>query len=393
MSGTVAIAVMVVVWLFVLAPLALRGQKPIRRTNKAFDETRVVYEGGSGELPRATRPRWSRRDIRPETPQPAVEAEEIDPEDILIDDSPRRTTVTAEPVVDEVDGDVVRELEPARNTQADAAVDEDTSDEDTSDAELTANDEDEQALSVDTVAAKAPAAEDSVSEESAVEAETDEVEEDTPVAEDAYEFDSSYTGPSDLLHPAAHYEDADEVSEAEAPADDTVEHEVEATDEDREFAASRRGRGWYDPEADANLAHARYQRRQRTTIGLGVAVLLGVVLGVVAGGWAWLWSVAAVLLTVLYLSALRKQVRAEQQLRQHRLRHLRRARLGVRTDRDEEMGVPERLRHPGAVVLDMDDESPDFEYLDTRDVSADFYDDYYDEYETAYNGGQPRRVS
>ncbi|WKD61646.1 hypothetical protein CCICO_08155 [Corynebacterium ciconiae DSM 44920] len=380
MSGTVAIAVMVVVWLFVLAPLALRGQKPIRRTNKAFDETRVVYEGGSGDLPRATRPRWSRRDVRAETPQPAVEAEEVDPEDILIDDTPRRSAASTEAVAQEVDGDVVRELEAARAERAVISAEQES--EDNSDSELPA-DEDEQ--DAELTGAAEDLDEDVVADE--------DIAAEPPVAEDAYDIDSSYAGPSDLLHPAAHYDDADEIIEPSDYDDEAAEIDEEATDEDREFAASRRGRGWYDPEADADRAHLRYQRRQRTLVGLGVSVLLGLALGIIVGGWAWLVALLAMGLTGLYLYALRQQVRAEQQLRRRRLRHLRRARLGVRTDRDEEMGVPQRLRRPGAVVLDMDDESPDFEYLDTMDAGEYFYDDYYDEPETSYNDRQPRRVS
>ena len=39
MSGIVLIGLIVVVWLVVLAPLLLRGQKPIRKAGEAFDET------------------------------------------------------------------------------------------------------------------------------------------------------------------------------------------------------------------------------------------------------------------------------------------------------------------------------------------------------------------
>src|SRR5690606_30202498 len=50
------IGLIVVVWLVVLAPLLLRSQKPIRKAGEAFDDTRVILEGGSS-VPMRRRPR------------------------------------------------------------------------------------------------------------------------------------------------------------------------------------------------------------------------------------------------------------------------------------------------------------------------------------------------
>ena len=83
----------------------------------------------------------------------------------------------------------------------------------------------------------------------------------------------------------------------------------------------------------------------------------------VIGGWAWAVAGLAAVVTVLYLVALRTQVREEQALRNHRIRQLRRARLGVLSAADEELAIPRHLRRPGAVILERDDESPDFDHL------------------------------
>lgn len=375
MSGTAAIALIVVVWLFVLAPLALRGQKPIRRTNEAFDETRVIYEGGSGRLPTPRRPKFMRRDVRPETPQAEVAAEVVDPEDVLIDDSPRPASVADNSVM-EIDGDVVQELDRPAAVAPEQQPETDRSD--------SADDQSEDAQNA------------SPGENLDVRAEIDDTDEDTDSGE-VYRLDSYYSSPADLLHPGADYASADEVSERESVTETAEEDsdygDAEITDEDREFAASRRGRGWYDPEADANVASTRYQRRTRTLIGLSATVVVGLILGFVVGGWMWLVPTVAGVLTVLYLVELRRQVRQEHDLRARRIQHLRRARLGVRTDRDEEMGVPQRLRHPGAIVLDTDDESPDFEYLETRSFDNDYYDDYTYDQGISYDYREPRRVS
>ena len=51
------------------------------------------------------------------------------------------------------------------------------------------------------------------------------------------------------------------------------------------------------------------------------------------------------------------------------------ARLGVRNREDDELGIPQRLRRPGAVVVELDDEDPDFADLAYTDYRFDD-DDY-----------------
>lgn len=209
------------------------------------------------------------------------------------------------------------------------------------------------------------------------------------IAEDAYDYDETYTSPVDLMYPGAvdpaPVIDAEEADTAETDSeepenDGALEESAEAdahgahgaedaalntdlSEDEVAFAQRRLGRGGWDPVADKEKSATRYQRRQRTLIGLAIAVVLTVALGIVAGGWTW-WLAAIVgVLTGTYLVALRAQVRQEQALLRRRVKHLRRARLGVHNTDDEALKIPRNLRRPGAVVVEIDDESPDFEHL------------------------------
>lgn len=338
MSGSLIIVLIIVVWLFVLAPLLLRGQKPIRKAGEAFDDTRVIHQGGSGDLPARRRPRLAATDVRPapETEDETVDYELVDADEVLLDDDlPTRSskglfTRTEEPV-EVVDGGVVHELAPvaqpaeAEEKKVVAAVEESGT---------------------------------------TVTADWDEWDDE----EKTYAYDDSYTSPADFLYPDS--------AETEQPTAEDVEDEPEGdeqlstdfsedelSEDEIEFAEHRAARGGWDPVADAEYSLTRYQRRQRTLIGLAAAVVITAIIAFVIGSWSWLLPALAVVVTTVYLTALRSQVREEQALRMRRIRQLRRARLGVRSANDDELDLPRRLRRPGAVVLERDDESPDFEYL------------------------------
>lgn len=233
------------------------------------------------------------------------------------------------------------------------------------------------------------------------------------LAEDAYDMDDTYLSPVDMMYPGAvdsdiadaeettssHQDSAaaadadnidnndnnDNVADADADidAEESVQQPVEVaeyddefedsyvapgsdselSEEELEFAQARVGRGGWDPEADAANKATRYQRRQRTLFGLALVVVLTVALGIVFGGWLWWTAAVAGGLTIAYLVALRTQVRQEQQLRARRIAQLRRARLGVRSVEDEELAIPRSLRRPGAVIVEIDDSSPDWDHL------------------------------
>lgn len=338
-SGFLLIGLIVVVWLVVLAPLLLRGQKPIRKAGEAFDETRVILEGGNS-VPVRRRPR-----LAGDTGDEEVDAQDPVDEEYEIVDSPSIFRHRREDAPEEHDPEDVpdsTEIEP-ETTPSSVAGDDD-------DANVVVTPVDDH----------------------------EEVEQDTPVveiieewnAEDHYPMDGSYNTPIDLMHHeervrataeyrATHSDDQDADHTTDTPEDAADYGEL--TQADINFAESRRGRGYYDPQADREVAQSKYIRRQRTLLGLGLAVVLTLILGFIFGGGAWFLPVLTAGVTAFYLVALRSQVRAENELRARRIRRLRRSRMGVRNSED----LPPRLRRPGAVVLELDDESPDFEGLST----------------------------
>jgi len=339
-SNGLIIALIIVVWLFVLAPLFMRGQKLIRKAGEGFDDTRVIHEGGSGELPVRRRPRLTAADIRrPADEDDAdlelVDADDLDVDDVLLDDEPaprsrfrglftRQEPEEHEAPAEIVDGDIVHELEAGDTVTADAEYDDDLVD----DAD-----------------------------------DWDDWDEDT-----TYAYDDTYTSPGDLMYPEDKAADTEEINpqvdeSAESAAADSEPLDDDLSDEEIEFAEHRAGRGGWDPVADAEHSLDRYQRRQRTLIGLAAAVVVTVILAFIVGGWTWALAGVAAVATVVYLAALRTQVREEQALRNRRIRQLRRARLGVLNAADEELAIPSHLRRPGAVILERDDESPDFDHL------------------------------
>lgn len=331
-SPTLVIVLIAVVWLFVFAPWLLRGQRPISKAGEAFDETRVVYSGGSGELPCRKRPKLTPQDIH---------AGREDTESLEM--------VTAEPVEDDalIDDDSARRVDSAMETVKSKLG-----------KKQDAHTKDVEANVVDgEVVAELPQPDPAPVGEATAEVE------DLDEYSQPYELNDAFVSPGDLLYPG----EEDPVVEAEV-AEEAAEPEItdskELTDEDLEFAARRAHRGGWDPEADAQASTDRYQRRTRTLIGLAVAALVAVVFGFVVGGWAWALPAVVIVFAGVYMVALRRQVQAEERLRARRIAQLRRARLGVRNKNDEQLGIPQRLRRPGAVVLELDDDSPDFEELD-----------------------------
>ena len=138
--------------------------------------------------------------------------------------------------------------------------------------------------------------------------------------------------------------------------------ESEAT---RDYVPNRRGRGGFDPEADAIARAARYSFRQRAVLALVFAAITSAALAVIVTATLWWVCGLAVVGLACYLYYLRRQVQIEQEIRRRRLTRMGRSRLGVESRTDEELKlVPQRLRRPGAVVLEIDDEDPEFDHLD-----------------------------
>lgn len=146
---------------------------------------------------------------------------------------------------------------------------------------------------------------------------------------------------------------------------DDVEQGERGPETAREYVPSRRGRGGFDPEADAIARAARYSFRQRAVLGLVFAAITSGALALIVTPTLWWVCGLAVAALACYLYYLRRQVQIEEEIRRRRLTRMGRSRLGVESRTDEELKlVPQRLRRPGAVVLEIDDEDPEFDHLD-----------------------------
>lgn len=429
MSNSLSSIILIgVVWLLLITTLFVRRQSPVRRTSRALTETRVVHEGGTGIV----RPR--RRPLPAETlyhsdPDAEIELVEAEPEQVVFDDT-RDPVVPVVPAV--VDGDVVAyralddddtgEFEPVSPamsahdvivTHAEVGTAVDTETDTETDTEADAG--------VDTGAHTVVDVEDAGDGEDPGDGEAaDETGDrgtvngirgtgdhrftvvdtayirggDIYVAEATDDELSAYTtdagAESDTASDAVSGAGSDTASDAVADVDSEAEvRDGEITEEDLDFVASRRGRGVYDPVTSRELAQRRLARRRRV-LGILVAVtLVSLVAAVTLGGAAWMLSMLGVALTGVYLYSLRKQTVAEQELQRRRLARMRRARLGVRHTDDRELGVPDRLLRPGAVILETDDSDPLFADLDYAEVTFAGFDEVDVAVDPAPDMGQP----
>lgn len=365
-SPSLMIILILVVWIIVLAPLMIGNNKPIRRSGDGYDETRVLHEGGTAPMAERRRPKLTAADIHrhsEDTDYEVVEATDAE-EQVLIDDAPALRTLFrrpgAEDQADHIDGEVIEHAEDeAEPVEAETAEDE------------TAEDETAEGGSTKVIASETGGGSTSVKILAAEDAAEDDAEDAVAEAEaDRYELDDSYTAPEDFGYAGetggVEKQSAPEAGVEEAPED--VDNEVdtaeaaEAGDEDLAFAAARRGRGGFDPEREKKNTATRFQRRQRTLLALIAACVVTFVIAFVAGGWTWVLPAVAVGMTAWFMVALRRVVLQERALHARRLRQLRRARMGVAMSNHTEHPSDARLR-AGSVVLDLDDESPDFDTL------------------------------
>ncbi len=136
-------------------------------------------------------------------------------------------------------------------------------------------------------------------------------------------------------------------------------------------AVSRRRR--FDAEKAAAVTARKYVFRKRVLMAMAVVLVASATAAFEVTPTAWWVCSIATTITVLYLAYLRRQTRIEEKVRRRRMHRMARARLGVENAADREYDVvPSRLRRPGAVVLEIDDEDPIFEHLD-YDVSVRAY--------------------
>jgi hypothetical protein len=335
---------LVVLWLFVLVPMLVNKRDTVRRTSDVALATRVLNSAAGARLLKRKGPAAGHRsdpDWQPEED----EYGDVDEDAGDDDEQPRaRSTIMKSAAVDDAEPDYL---------------------------DVDVVDEDSGALPVGESAQAHRAQVDDQAQPVGREPEETGVDDAAPEFEaehaDAGEGDRDAApedgvGGQDTDDGAGEFGYIEDTSGLEPPA----EPQTTVTP-----AVSRRHR--YDPEAAAAVSARKYAFRKRVLLAMALVLVASAAAAFTISPSAW-WVCGSVAgLTVLYLAYLRRQTRIEERLRRRRMQRLARSRLGVESTLDGEFDVvPSRLRRPGAVVLEVDDEDPDFEHLDYAPFARDY---------------------
>ena len=318
---------LVVLWLFVLVPMLINKRDAVKRTSDVALATRVLNSGRAARLIKrggpaaghASDPHWQR---------------EEDFDDDLEDDDEERTgpvVVTSKPHVRSVA--VVTSL--AEEDEPDYL-------------DVDVVDEDSGALPVAGAQAETPQEEPAVEPGGAV-------------VEEPAEAVAEAEGPTEVV---AEAEDANDGTQDEYEyIEDTSG--LEAEDEPPTTVAPAARERRYESKTAAAVSARKYRFRKNTLLTMAVLLVASAATAFLLSPSAW-WVCGGVgAITLLYLAYLRRQTRIEERLRRRRMQRMARSRLGVENTQDRDLDVmPARLRQPGAAVLEIDDEDPEFEHLD-----------------------------
>jgi hypothetical protein len=318
---------LVVLWLFVLVPMLISKRDAVRRTSDVALATRVLNGGASARKLRRGAPAAGHRSDPDWRPADDLDDDEVD------DDEPRPRAV------------IVAELKDGVAQTKDDYLDVDIVDEDSA------------ALPVGEAEVEHPAdREDDSPPEPQPEAEPAPVISAVKDLEDEYQADDEAEEADDVDEDGTsdQYEYVDDTSGLESPeeAPTTVSPN-----------ASRRRQ--YESKTAAAVSARKYTFRRRVLMLMALALVASAAAAFTVWSRGW-WVCGSVgVFTVLYLAYLRRQTRIEERLRRRRMQRMARSRLGVENTTDPAFDVvPSRLRRPGAVVLEIDDEDPIFEHLD-----------------------------
>jgi hypothetical protein len=325
---------LVVLWLFVLVPMLINKRDAVKRTSDVALATRVLntrgraarlIKRGGPAAGHASDPHWQREQ----------DLDEDNPED-YDDDKTGPVVVTGKP-------------SRVRSVAVVTAV----AEEDEPDyLDVDVVDEDSGALPVGTVR-------DNVRHDEFASGKT-QPEPDAPAEEVAPA--AAETVPDDPFDGTEdEYEYIEDTSGLEAEADPPTT----ATPITRE----RR----YGSKTAAAVSARKYRFRKNTLLIMAVLLIASASAAFLVAPVAW-WACGSVgAVTLLYLAYLRRQTRIEERLRRRRLQRMARSRLGVENTQDQDLDVvPARLRQPGAAVLEIDDEDPEFEHLDYVPFAREF---------------------
>jgi hypothetical protein len=347
----------VVLWLFVLVPMLISKRDTVRRTSDVALATRVLNTGRRARLLRRHGPaagHFSDPDWRP-SEEHLDEGVDGPDEDNHEDAASRRPVVLAAATVqtepDYLDVDVVEEDSGALPVGASAAP---PVEEFAAHPELPLDfDDSTQTFSVEDLSEV-----DEVELESESESEC-EPELETESDENTDVFESLDDGTDH------DYEYVDDSSGLEAPSD----ADLRLADS---MSQARRAR--YESKTAAAVSARKYKFRKRTLMVMAVLSVASAAAAFLVSPTFW-WACGSVgAVTVLYLGYLRRQTRIEERVRRRRAQRMMRSRLGVESTQDTEFDVvPSRLRRPGAMVLEIDDEDPIFEHLDYAPYAGDYH--------------------
>jgi hypothetical protein len=316
---------LVVLWLFVLVPMLISKRDAVRRTSDVALASRVLNGGAGARLLKRTGPAAGHRS------DPDWEHAEDSAEDEFQGDADQDHHDA-----DEDQEHDAEEPQPARPVLMRVALAEqvEQTEPDYLDVDVV---EDSGALPVGASAALSEPVDEAADDESA---DDDDDDAETDRA-GRYEYieDSSGLEPEDEQD----YDDGDTRAMV--------------------AASSRRRR--FDTKHAAAISARKYAQRKRVLMVMAVILVGTATAAFEITPTAWWVCGSATTVTLLYLGYLRRQTRIEEKVRRRRTQRMERARLGVENahDRDYDV-VPSRLRRPGAVVLEIDDEDPIFEHLD-----------------------------
>ena len=352
---------LVVLWLFVLVPMLISKRDAVRRTSDVALATRVLNTTASARLLKRGGPASGHRsdpDWRPaeddldetfddDAYDDDYEAEEAEADD---EDDSEKTVVLAAPAVEIAESEYL-DVEVIDEPAGALPVGESEAGEVVEGDELTLNfEEPEKAEDVAEVEQVAETVDTAVYE----------------VATDEYEDDDEHVEDDGTADEYEYVEDSSGI-------EDQADTDVRAADR---AVAPRRGR--YDPAKAAAISARKYKFRKRMLAFLTLVMLATAAaayfMAATAAPWSWYVCGGTAAVTLLYLGYLRRQTRIEERLRRRRVQRMARSRLGVENTEDRDLDlVPSRLRRPGAVVLEIDDEDPMFEHLDYAPAAREYY--------------------
>lgn len=311
---------LVVLWLFVLVPMLVSKRDAVRRTSDVALATRVLNSATAARLIKRGGPAAGHRsdpDWQPEEDEHDDDLEGVDDDETEGASPSRVVTVSAASVEDAapdyLEFDAVDPDSEALPVSASAEVDDETAEDTNTEVDLEVEYDDEGEAFDDDA--------------------------------DQYEYIDDTSG----------IPIGEEPSRTATPASD------------------RRYR--YDADKAAAVVARKYAARKRVLMVMALTLVLSAAAAFVLTSAAWWFFSVASAWTVLYLGYLRRQTRIEERVRRRRMQRMARSQLGVENTHDRDYDVvPSRLRRPGAVVLEIDDEDPIFEHLDYAPYAARDYD-------------------